>query len=187
MWSKSPEKPQFYPHKTSSVGNKKDIFFPFGKDNSGSVDMKIVEVFEGQSRLLPILNQALEKYGGLAMPFDAETVGRGRIIICGHGVLPETLPKKNFTAIASERNLPLLSFFEKSRIKTVSCGTGPKNSITLSSLGPNRASICLTRQWGHIYPCEFSVSFGQDLTPEELLLISAGLLIGAGYREDFFI
>lgn len=78
------------------------------------------------------------------------------------------------------------SLFERlspSTVQVIGCGPGPKESVTFSSLGPDRAvvsfqrSIQLSGGYHSIVPCEVPFELLNAASPTELLLTAAVLAV----------
>ena len=148
--------------------------------------MNSLGIFENGEGIFPILAPALEKYGGAAFKTDFSPGGQiYPLIFCKKQRPSADFLKKRFTAVASEKDINLLELLKKQKIKTLTCGLCEKNSLTLSSFEAGKASVCLTRLYRKLLPCEFAVRFPDFLSAEQLLLCSAGLLLTVGYKEEF--
>lgn len=148
--------------------------------------MNSLAIFEKNDSVFPILSPALKKYGGATFKTDFSLCGQiYPIIICKKRQSFADASLKKITAVAGEKDGRLLELLKEQKIKTLTCGLCEKNSLTLSSFEAGKASVCLTRQYRKLLPCEFTVSFSPSLSAEQLLLCAAGLLLTVGYREEF--
>lgn len=162
------------------------IFQTRGKMLWGVFLMNSLGIFENGEGVFPILAPALEKYGGAAFKTDFSLDGRiYPLIICKKQRPSADFFKNRFTAVAGEKDIYLLELLKKQKIKVLTCGLCEKNSLTLSSFEAGEASVCLTRQYRKLLPCEFTVRFPDSLSAEQLLLCAAGLLLTVGYKEEF--
>ena len=150
--------------------------------------MNSLGIFEKGDDIFPILAPALKKYGGSAFKTRL-LLGKKAfpVILCEKRQSFPDFSFKNLTAVAGEKDGRLLELLKEQKIKTLTCGLCEKNSLTLSSFESGEASVCLTRQYRNLLPCEFTVRFFPPLSARQLLLCSAGLLLTVGYREEFFL
>ena len=145
-------------------------------------------VFDRDGSLYPIVFEALKRYRCTAEKRKIFLAGRPYpVIFCRPEGVKRAFCKNDFTAVISHKDSALLDTVKRERINAFTCGLCQKNSLTLSSFCENEASVCLTRQYKNLLPCEFSVKCRQKLSSEQLLLCSAALLLTVGYTECFFI
>ncbi len=88
---------------------------------------------------------------------------------------------KGYRGIAYQSDTAALRVLMKNGIETVVCGMGEENSLMLSSIGENTASVCLQRKivtlgGNTVEPCEFPVRLKNKIT-DYALLAAFGILL----------
>lgn len=136
--------------------------------------------------VFPILAPALEKYGGAAFKTDFSLDGRiYPLIFCKKPKAVCGFFQKQIHRRCGRKGHIPSGTAEETKNKSPDLRACEKNSLTLSSFEAGEASVCLTRQYRKLLPCEFTVRFPDSLSAEQLLLCAAGLLLTVGYKEEF--
>jgi hypothetical protein len=157
---------------------------------------------------------ALSRYGGVFF------VGRGCVVQSGspagyllcesseipdivlpHGILvikdkivqikPASIPD-NFLCVMASHNKSGAKLLHDCRVTAVSCGTDPKDTLSLAGLESSCADVSLQRNLvtagGNMQePRDFHVEFSKPRSPEQILLVSAVLLLSDIDPENGYV
>ena len=95
---------------------------------------------------------------------------------------------KSFIGIAYSKDLGSLELLKNSNITSLTCGMAADNTIMLSSIGENTASVCLQRSiktlnGNIIEPQEYPVHLKEKIT-DYALMAAFGILLLSGIKPD---
>lgn len=88
---------------------------------------------------------------------------------------------KGFIGVCSENNKNALKFFKKNKLSVITCGTGTKNTLSVSSIEDSSMLLCLQRSIANIKgniiePCEIKVTFKNHQNLFSLLAVVSALI-----------
>lgn len=94
---------------------------------------------------------------------------------------------KGFVGVCAEKDKNALELFKKNRLPVITCGTGSKNTISVSSITDNDMLLCLQRSikdvsGNFVEPCEIKADKPKDLF---CLLATAAVMFYYKIAPDF--
>lgn len=94
---------------------------------------------------------------------------KGIVIVTGSikNFKDQKIPK-GFVGVCAEKDKNALKLFKKNRLSVITCGTGSKNTISISSITENDMLLCLQRSikdvsGNFVEPCEIKANKPKDL------------------------
>ena len=122
-------------------------------------------------------------------------IGMGKGILLFKDRLGETVPNPvppGFVCVIGSQNARAAELLRGSSAAVVTCGTGPKDTLSLAGLDAAAASVSLQRNLltpgGNLLePHDFSVGLTRRRTPEQILAVSAVLLLAGVDSEQGYL
>ncbi len=104
---------------------------------------------------------------------------------------PVEVPK-GFICVLEAGSLAPARLLYGSSAAVVLCGTGPRNTLSLSELNSSSALVSLQRslmplEGNLVEPCEIEVRLSAERSPQQILLVSAVLLLSGVDPDNGFI
>ncbi len=94
------------------------------------------------------------------------------------------------TGICEDTNTVALKVFQENNVKVISCGMGPKNTVTFSSINENALLVTLQRSitdcnGEELLPCELKIKLKQKYNPFSVMAATTVLLLYGIIPECF--
>lgn len=127
---------------------------------------------------------------------EVPKIGMGKGILILKNRLGETMPAQvpeGFICVIGSRNAQAADMLRGSKAAAVTCGTGPKDTLSLAGLDVAAACVSLQRNivtldGKLLEPHDFSVTLTRQRSPEQILAVGAVLLLsGVDSEKGFYI
>ena len=125
---------------------------------------------------------------------EVPKIGMEKGILILKNRLGETMPAQvpeGFVCVIGSRNAQAADMLRGSRAAVVTCGTGPKDTLSLAGLDGAAACVSLQRNivtlnGKLLEPHDFSVTLTRQRSPEQILTVGAVLLLSGVNSEKGF-
>lgn len=126
---------------------------------------------------------------------EVPKIGMPKGILILKNKLGETMPAAvpdEFVCVIGSQNAQAANMLRGCKASVVTCGTGPKDTLSLAGLDTTAACVSLQRNMvtldGQLLePHDFSVTLTQRRTPEQILAVSAVLLLSGIDSEKGYL
>ena len=123
---------------------------------------------------------------------EVPKIGMAKGILILKNRLGETMPAlvpAGFVCVIGSQNAQAAGMLRGSKATVVTCGTGPKDTLSLAGLDGSAACVSLQRNLAALdgkllEPHDFSVRLLKRRTPEQILAVSAVLLLSGVDSEQ---